>query len=172
MAASLFPDQGRENRFFVEAPRKIFAHLLNLKPTPEELTYWMCHAEEIDKRVEGTEMRGDDRPPRGEPAERCFRLAEHGGGCVQAAAAGGGDEAALEHGDWAKERKGWVFLTSKPTMRERMRPLISLWLDLLVLRLMNEEVEQAQDVVRAGRAGEPAASAAAQDGGDGEQEIE
>jgi type IV secretory pathway TraG/TraD family ATPase VirD4 len=39
---------------------------------------------------------------------------------------------------WAKERKGWVFLTSKPTMRERMRPLMSLWLDLLVLRLMNE----------------------------------
>ena len=39
LAASLFPDQGRENRFFVEAPRKIFAHLLNLKPTPQELTY-------------------------------------------------------------------------------------------------------------------------------------
>jgi len=27
LAASLFPDRGRENRFFVEAPRKIFAHL-------------------------------------------------------------------------------------------------------------------------------------------------
>lgn len=40
--------------------------------------------------------------------------------------------------EWAKARKGWVFLTSKPTMRERVRPLISLWLDLLVLRLMNE----------------------------------
>ena len=53
LAASLFPDQGRENRFFVEAPRKIFAHLLNLKPTPQELTYWMSNAEEIDKRVEG-----------------------------------------------------------------------------------------------------------------------
>jgi hypothetical protein len=54
----LFPDQGRENRFFVETPRKIFAHLLylNLRPTPEQLTYWMCHAEEIDKRVAGTEM--------------------------------------------------------------------------------------------------------------------
>jgi hypothetical protein len=59
--------------------------------------------------------------------------------------------------EWAKERKGWVFLTSKPTMRERMRPLISLWLDLLVLRLMNEESTQAQDVVRAGRAGQLAA---------------
>ena len=39
---------------------------------------------------------------------------------------------------WARERRGWLFLTSKPTMRERLRPLMSLWLDLLVLRLMNE----------------------------------
>ena len=40
---------------------------------------------------------------------------------------------------WANERKGWVFITSKPTMRERMRPLVSLWLDLLVLRMMNDD---------------------------------
>ena len=40
--------------------------------------------------------------------------------------------------EWSGERRGWLFLTSKPTMRERLRPLMSLWLDLLVLRLMNE----------------------------------
>jgi hypothetical protein len=56
VAASLFPDRGRENQFFVEAPRKIFAHLINLKPTPEQLTYWMCHEERDRKRVRGTEM--------------------------------------------------------------------------------------------------------------------
>jgi hypothetical protein len=56
LAVSLFPDQGRENRFFVEAPRKIFAHLINQRPTPQELTYWMSNADEIDKRIEGTEM--------------------------------------------------------------------------------------------------------------------
>jgi type IV secretory pathway TraG/TraD family ATPase VirD4 len=39
---------------------------------------------------------------------------------------------------WAKERKGWIFITSKPTVRERLRPLISLWLDLLVLRTMDD----------------------------------
>ena len=40
--------------------------------------------------------------------------------------------------EWSKTRKGWVFLTSKATTRERLRPLLSLWLDLLVLRVMNE----------------------------------
>ncbi|MDR3751516.1 MAG: type IV secretion system DNA-binding domain-containing protein [Terracidiphilus sp.] len=138
LAASLFPDQGRENRFFVEAPRKIFAHLLNLKPTPEQLTYWMSNAEEIDKRVEGTELQAMiDRHAANQRSgvlgslnmvADAFKLlpreaeAKRRWSTVQ----------------WAAERKGWVFLTSKPTMRERMRPLMSLWLDLLVLRLMND----------------------------------
>jgi hypothetical protein len=138
LAASLFPDQGRENRFFVEAPRKIFAHLVNLRPTPEQLTYWMCHAEEIDRRVKGTEMAAmiDSRAA----AQRngvlgslnmvadAFKLLPSERETKQR----------WSTVEWAKERKGWVFLTSKPTMRERVRPLLSLWLDLLVLRLMND----------------------------------
>ena len=139
LAASLFPDQGRENRFFVEAPRKIFAHLLNLKPTPEQLTYWMCNAEEIDKRVEGTEMAA--MIDRHAAAQRSGVL-----GSLNMVA----DAFKLlpkeretkrrwSTVEWANERKGWVFITSKPTMRERMRPLVSLWLDLLVLRMMNDD---------------------------------
>lgn len=45
-AASLFPDRHNENPFFVEGPRKIFAHLLTFRPTPEELAWWMCHEDE------------------------------------------------------------------------------------------------------------------------------
>jgi hypothetical protein len=139
LAVSLFPDQGRENRFFVEAPRKIFAHLINLRPTPEELTYWMANADEIDKRIAGTEMAA--MIEKGAANQRsgvlgslnmvadAFKLLPRESETKQR----------WSTVEWAKERKGWVFLTSKPTMRERMRPLISLWLDLLVLRLMNEE---------------------------------
>jgi hypothetical protein len=139
LSVSLFPDQGRENRFFVEAPRKIFAHLINLKPTPEELTYWMANADEIDKRIAGTEMAA--MIEKGAANQRsgvlgslnmvadAFKLLPRESETKQR----------WSTVEWAKERKGWVFLTSKPTMRERMRPLISLWLDLLVLRLMNEE---------------------------------
>ena len=139
LSVSLFPDQGRENRFFVEAPRKIFAHLINLRPTPEELTYWMANADEIDKRIAGTEMAA--MIEKGAANQRsgvlgslnmvadAFKLLPRESETKQR----------WSTVEWAKKRKGWVFLTSKPTMRERMRPLISLWLDLLVLRLMNEE---------------------------------
>ena len=40
--------------FFTEGPRRIFAHLLTLRPTPEELASWLCHEDEIDQRVKGT----------------------------------------------------------------------------------------------------------------------
>ena len=38
---------------------------------------------------------------------------------------------------WAPDRSGWLFLTSTPETRTRLVPLTSLWLDMLVLRLMN-----------------------------------
>jgi hypothetical protein len=139
LAASLFPDQGRENRFFVEAPRKIFAHLLNLKPTPQELTYWMSNADEIDKRVEGTELAA--MIDKGAANQRSGVLGSLNMVADAFKLLPKESETTRRWNtvEWAKERKGWVFLTSKATMRERMRPLVSLWLDLLVLRLMNEE---------------------------------
>jgi hypothetical protein len=39
--------------------------------------------------------------------------------------------------EWSKERKGWIFITSQPAEREALRPLHSLWIDMLVLRLLS-----------------------------------
>jgi hypothetical protein len=38
---------------------------------------------------------------------------------------------------WARERRGWIFISSTPETREALRPLISMWLDMLILRLMS-----------------------------------
>jgi type IV secretory pathway TraG/TraD family ATPase VirD4 len=48
--------------------------------------------------------------------------------------------------EWAESRKGWIFITSKPSEREALRPLHSLWIDLLVLRLLNEPKESQHPV--------------------------
>jgi len=37
---------------------------------------------------------------------------------------------------WSEKREGWIFMTSQATVREALRPLHSLWIDWLVLRLM------------------------------------
>ena len=54
LATSLFPDRANENPFFTEGPRRIFAHLLTFRPTAEELASWLCHDEELDRRVHAT----------------------------------------------------------------------------------------------------------------------
>jgi type IV secretory pathway TraG/TraD family ATPase VirD4 len=48
--------------------------------------------------------------------------------------------------EWAEHRKGWIFITSKPSEREALRPLHSLWIDLLVLRLLNEPKQSQHPV--------------------------
>ena len=138
VAASLFPDRGRENQFFVDAPRKIFAHLINLKPTPEQLTYWMCHEEEIEKRVRGTELAAmihATAPPQRSGVLGSLNMVADAFMLLPREQETARRWSAYQ---WSRDRKGWLFLMSKPTMRERLRPLMSLWLDLLVLRLMNE----------------------------------
>jgi Type IV secretion-system coupling protein DNA-binding domain len=139
LAVSLFPDQGRENRFFVEAPRKIFAHLINLRPSPQELTYWMSNADEIDKRIEGTEMAA--MIDRGAANQRSGVLGSLNmvADAFKLLPKESETDRRWNTVEWAQQRKGWVFITSKPTMRERLRPLVSLWLDLLVLRMMNDD---------------------------------
>jgi type IV secretory pathway TraG/TraD family ATPase VirD4 len=46
----------------------------------------------------------------------------------------------------AETRRGWIFITSRPTMREALRPLISLWIDTLVSRLLNEPMPDQKPV--------------------------
>jgi type IV secretory pathway TraG/TraD family ATPase VirD4 len=48
--------------------------------------------------------------------------------------------------EWAENRQGWIFITSTASEREALRPLQSLWIDLLVLRLLNEPKEDQHPV--------------------------
>src|SRR5437879_4933010 len=146
LATSLFPDRRNENPFFVEGPRKIFAHLLTFRPTPEEIAWWMCHEEEIDRRVKGTQYAA--MIDRQAPAQRSGVLASlnmvaDALKLLPAEKEATGRWSAVE---WSKERKGWLFLTSTSETRERLLPLTSLWLDTLVLRLMNREQTNSRKV--------------------------
>ena len=138
LAASLFPDRHNENPFFVEGPRKIFAHLLTFRPTPEEMAWWMCHEEEIDRRVKGTEYAA--MIDRQAPAQRSGVLASLNmiADTLKLLPSEKETTARWSAAEWSKHRKGWLFLTSTPETRKRLIPLISLWLDTLVLRLMNQ----------------------------------
>ncbi len=139
IAASLYqPTSDKKGEFFTETPQKIFAHLLTFGPTPQQLVGWMSDPKEIDKRVAGTELASIIEP--GAQQQRAGVLASLGliadslRMLPTKAQANGKTWSATE---WAEKREGWIFITSKATEREALRPLHSLWIDLLVLRLLN-----------------------------------
>lgn len=146
LAVSLYQPEGVSNRFFVEAPQKIFAHLLTYLPTPTELVKWMSDPAEIDRRVHGTEYWALIDPKA--PQQRTGVL-----GSLNMSADSFGllpkeedTTSAWTATKWAETRRGWIFITSRPTMREALRPLISLWIDTLVLRLLNEPMPDQKPV--------------------------
>ncbi len=137
IATSLFPDRHNENPFFVEGPRRIFAHLLTFRPTAQELASWLCHEDELDRRVEGTSYAS--MIDRQAPAQRSGVLASLNmvADTLKLIPAESETTRRWSAVTWARERQGWLFVTSTPETRTRLVPLTSLWLDMLVLRLMS-----------------------------------
>jgi len=148
IAASLYqPTTDQKDEFFHETPAQIFAHLLKMGPTPHELAAWMASAKEIESRVKGTEMEhyiGEKAGPQrmgvlsslGLVAKslRILPTLEQTGGNVWTAT------------EWAEHRQGWIFITSRPAERVTLRPLHSLWIDLLVMRLMTTPMQGQKKV--------------------------
>lgn len=138
IAVSLFQPAGMSHRFFIESPQKIFAHLLSFLPAPTQLVDWMAHPEEIDRRVKGTELAALIDPKA--PNQRTGVLGSLNMVADSFRLLPKPEETASTWTatKWAEERRGWIFITSRPALREALLPLISLWLDLLVLRLLTE----------------------------------
>jgi hypothetical protein len=142
LALSLFqPPQDRRGEFFIESPQKIFAFLMAYGPTPEELVKWMSNPEEIDRRLKGTEhaqLIKPDAPQQRAGVLGSLGLVADSLRLLPKKGEGNGEWSATE---WAETRRGWIFITSLPAEREALRPLQSLWIDFLVLRLLNEPKE-------------------------------
>jgi hypothetical protein len=147
LAASLFqPPQDKKGEFFIESPQKIFAFLMAYGPTPDELVAWMSNPEEIDRRLKGTEH-AHLIDPRAHQ-QRAGVLASLGlvADSLRLLPRREESNGPWTATEWAENRQGWVFLTSLPAEREALRPLQSLWIDWLVLRLLNEPTEAQKRV--------------------------
>jgi hypothetical protein len=147
LAASLYqPTTDKKGEFFTETPQKIFAHLLTFGPSPQELVEWMANPDEIDRRVQNTEMAM--MIAKGAQQQRNGVLASLGliADSLRMLPKKETTKSHWSATEWAEHRKGWIFLTSKPSEREALRPLHSLWIDLLVLRLLNEPKQSQHPV--------------------------
>ena len=147
VAASLYqPTSDKKGEFFTETPQKIFAHLLTKGPSPQDLVRWMSDPAEIDRRVEGTEYA--QMIAKGAHEQRSGVLASLGliADSLRMLPVKEQAKSSWSATEWAETRQGWIFITSKATEREALRPLHSLWIDLLVLRLMSAPTEKQKKV--------------------------
>lgn len=147
LAASLFqPPQDRKGEFFIESPQKIFAFLMAYGPTPDELVQWMSNPDEIDRRLKGTEHAHLIDPKAHQ--QRAGVLGSLGlvADSLRLLPKREDANGAWTATEWSEKRQGWIFITSLPAEREALRPLQSLWIDWLVLRLLNEPTKDQKRV--------------------------
>lgn len=122
--------------FFYRTPAQIFAHLLREGPTPHELAKWMADESFLQKKVKGTEMAFYIDRKAGPQAAGVLASLGLVAQSLRLLPKKEETTRTWNATDWAKERQGWIFITSKKSQREVLRPLISLWIDILVMRLM------------------------------------
>ncbi|TCK73445.1 type IV secretion system DNA-binding domain-containing protein [Acidipila rosea] len=137
IATSLYaPKTDKVDEFFHETPAQIFAHLLKRGPTPHQLAAWMSSDTELMKMVDGTEMAFYIDRKAG--PQRAGVLSSLGLVAKSFRMLPERDEkrAVWNARTWSKTRQGWIFITSRPPERDTLRPLHSLWIDLLVMRLL------------------------------------
>ena len=130
LVAALFQDDPRTNPSSALA-RQIFARLLVEPPkrTPEELLAILRDERELAKRWK------DVGPQRGGIMAALNRASD----ALQLLPRKAEAKTSWTATEWAGQRKGWLFIASPPEFRERLRPLLSMWLDMLALRLMSRD---------------------------------
>ena len=96
LATSLFPDRPNENPFFVEGPRRIFAHLLTFRPTAAELAVLAMPRGGTRPAGPRHVLRRHDRSTGARTTQRRPRFAQYGGRHAEARARRIRHDAALE----------------------------------------------------------------------------
>ena len=117
MAKALFPEHDL-NRFFIDAPRKIFAYLLTFGPSPADLVAWMSNPAVIEKKVQGTEM--EELIDAYAPNQRAGVLSSLSmvANALRYLPPVEKTKMRWTAREWARERKGWIFITSFPSYIE------------------------------------------------------
>ena len=139
LAESLFPEKPNENQFFRDAPTRIMAHLLTKRPDAAQLVDWLADPDRLDVLLAGTPyavMVDKTAGPQRAGVLASLNLISDALQLLPERSPGRSRWSATA---WSETRRGWLFFTSTPETRARLVPLTSLWLDTLVLRLMNQQ---------------------------------
>ena len=151
IALSAWPDEPNQQPFFKKHPRAIFAYLISRynrfncpedPATCESLARWLANPRgEITPRLEGTRHAVSTDANAKDQSQGLW--ATLGEVATPLGMMPPFDERRREWTvrEWADKRKGWIFITSTPDTITALRPLQSLWLDMLLLKLQADVPE-------------------------------
>ncbi len=146
IAAAMLPDKPYGSAFFTDAPRRVLSGLLRTGGSVGTLLEWMSDPAKIERKLAGTPTATFlDRkagPQRAGILSSMNMIADS----LVLLPTGSEAKEWFSTGDWKYKRTRWVFLTSRPSVRERILPLHSAWLDLFILRMMEPCVNPAKPV--------------------------
>jgi type IV secretory pathway TraG/TraD family ATPase VirD4 len=139
VAESFFPDREHgapTTQFFVKAARSIFSRMLELKPSAERIVEFLKDEKLIDEIVAGTEhahlinegakgQRGGVLATLSEIGE-ALKLLPSPEQCTRE----------MSITEWARQRRGWIFITSTQDTRDALRTLHAAWINILMKRLL------------------------------------
>jgi len=132
VATSLVPDE--THAALTEVPRRILASLLLARPSPDELSAWLT-SPGLDARLAGApeavllkRLKADERT-------RVLAILAVLGDAFRLLPVDSETTSRWSASEWTWSDRGWLFVTSPPMLRERLRPVTTLWLDLLLWRL-------------------------------------
>ena len=148
IANSILPPQPLESQFFRSHARKLIAYLIaNYEPSPAEMIYWASHVEEIDLRVVGTEH--ESTMTRNSPEQRAGVIGTFNEimFALRMLPLEPQGRRAWSARQWCRERRGWIFVPSDPTIADALRPIQSMWLDLLLVQQLAAGRRRSKPVI-------------------------
>lgn len=137
---SLFPnDPNDKNRFFSECSQKIWAHaIVQHRPDAQEMAHLMQFSDPLlDEVVKGTEleqmMTANASPQRAAVLSHLTKIAF----ALRQVPKKEKGRPHFSIRAWCDTRPSWLFVTNTQDTREALRPIQSLWLDGLIMRLLS-----------------------------------
>src|SRR5260370_13361463 len=139
IAESFFPERhnaSTNTEFFIKSARSIFARMLEFRPDAERIVELLKDEKLIDKVVAGTEHAHlIDRGAKGQRGGVLATLSEIGES-LKLLPSPQECERELSLTDWARRRRGWIFITSTQDTRAALRTLQAAWINILMKRLL------------------------------------
>lgn len=129
-----------QSQFFDDTANEVAAYLLTYpdpRPTCNEYGYWLAHPEEIHKRIKGSEHEHTMSKAASNQLAGILGTLNKAGRPLRMMPTDRDNRFFFTVREWCKHRKGWIFLPNTQDTREAMRPLQSMWMDLILLRLLS-----------------------------------